>query len=74
MHGFPCILLQMEALNTNRHFFADITVRINGQDINLALTHNRMFKLRNLIALRQVDIEIILAIKAREEIDFRVKA
>ena len=73
MYGFPRILLQMEALNANTNRLAYITVCINRQNINLALTDDGMFKLANLIALRQINIEIIFTVKAREQINLRVQ-
>ena len=72
MNRFSSILLKVKTLNPNTYYLTDIAVRINGQDVNFTLTDNRMFELRNLIALRQIDIKIIFAIKARKEIDLSV--
>jgi len=45
MHGFARILLKMEPLNSNRDGFQRIAIGVNGQNFDLALTHNRMFEL-----------------------------
>ena len=72
VHGFPGVLLQMEPLNSDGDFVADIAVRINRENVNFAFAHNWEFELRNLISLRQVNIEVVLAVKTREQIDLRV--
>lgn len=43
-------------------------------DQHLALAHDRVEELRNLIALRQVGIEVVLAVEAREAVDLGFQA
>ena len=71
VHQLACILLDMDALN------ADLLARCVGvflikADINFAFADNRVVKLRNLVALRQIGIKVILAIKARPFVDLGV--
>ena len=64
----------MQALNANRDLLTDFAVCINRDNINLAFADNRVLKLTDLIALRQVDIEIVFAVKTRKQINLRVQA
>jgi len=59
-----CILLQMQPLDADAHRIA-----VGQRDLNLTLAHDRRFVLADLIALRQVRIEIILAIENRLAVD-----
>ncbi len=42
--------------------------------LDLALADNRQFELADLIALRQIGIEIVLAVEARDLVDLRIEA
>ena len=41
---------------------------------DFAFTDNRMIKLRNLITLRQIRVEIVLAVEGADEVDFCFQA
>ena len=43
-------------------------------DRHLALADDRLLVLRDLIALRQVGIEVVLAVEAAPEVDLRLEA
>ena len=58
----------MEASNANRALLPILHI-----DLDPALADNGLAVLRNLIARRQIGIEIILAIKYRMEIDLGTK-
>jgi hypothetical protein len=61
---FAGVLFQMKAFDADRHGIA-----IGHIEHDLALPDNRRLVLTDLIALRQVGIEIILAVKRRSQID-----
>ncbi len=63
------ILLQMEPFNADAHRAAVLEV-----DKDLALAHNRILELANLIALGQVGIEVVLAVEQRAQIDLGLQA
>src|ERR1700681_960368 len=68
MQRLSGVLLQMKPLD------AHLDRVLRGQvDLDLALAHNRTFILRDLIALRQVRIEVVLAIEDRAMIDPSLK-
>ena len=71
MHQLAGVLLDMDALDTD-FFGRAVGVFFIERDFNLALPHNGVIQLRNLIALRQIGVEIILAVKARPAVDLRV--
>jgi len=54
MHRLASILLQMEPLNPDSDRLERIAVRIYRQDFYLALTHNGMLELADLVALWQI--------------------
>ena len=60
VNGFACILFHVDAFNTHtaRHTWAHV-------HDDFAFAHNRVIKLRDLIALWQVRIEIVFPIKGR---------
>jgi hypothetical protein len=66
VHQLAGILLDMNPLDT------DDFLTLIGFDGQRSLAHDRMIKLRNLIALRQIGIEIILAIEAAPVMDFGI--
>ena len=62
------ILLQMQSLD------ADAARRAVRQvDLDRALAHDRVLVLRDLIALRQVLIEVILPVEDRTQVDLRIE-
>ena len=63
VHGFSCILLQMQAFNADFNFF-EITFFIRAnRNVDDPLPNNWVFELGYLITLRQIRIEIVLTIK-----------
>ena len=71
MHQLACVLLDMDALDTD-FLGRAIGVFFVQRDFNLALTHDGVIQLRNLVALRQIGVEIILTVKARPAVDLRI--
>ena len=63
------VLFEMQTLDANGD-----ALRRRHIDDHFALADDRMLELRNLIALRQVGIEIILAIENRPMVDLRLQA
>ena len=58
------VLLQMQPLDADRDVFA-----VSQFDDDLALAHDRRLILADLIALRQIWIEVVLAVEHRAQID-----
>ena len=71
MHQLAGILLHMDALNADPLVAGDAGLFI-GLNIQMAFPDQRVIKLRNLIALRQIRIEIILAVKSAPAVDLGV--
>ena len=69
MLGFAGILFQMQPRNADGFCAA-----ISQFNINRAFANNGMRVLADLIALRQIGIEVILAIKTGPEIDLGIQA
>ncbi len=68
MHGFTRILLQMQPGD------ADMLDRAVLQlDLDIAGAHDRLLELADLIAIGQIGIKIVLAVKARDEVDLRLQ-
>jgi hypothetical protein len=65
VQAFSRVLLEMKPLDADDHTLA--TKKIHH---DLALAHQRIFILADLIALGQVGIEVVLPIEDRVEIDF----
>ena len=63
-----CVLLEVEPLDPDLH-----GLPVRNVDDDLALAHDRRFVLADLIALREVGIEIVLPVEHRFEIDLRVE-
>ena len=63
MYRLARVLFQMQPLDTDLHGLA-----VNV-DLDLALTHDRLLVLADLISLRQIGIEIVLTIKHTFQID-----
>ena len=68
MQQLACILLQMQPLDADGEAFA-----AGKLDLNFALAHDRRLVLADLVALRQIRIEIILAVEHRAQVDLRVQ-
>ena len=73
MHRFAGILFQMQALDTDFDIseFA-ILVRADGHG-NDALSDDRILELADLIALGEIRIEIVLAVKDGALVDLRLQ-
>ena len=67
--AFAGVLLEMQPLDADGDRLAAFQI-----DDHLALAHDRRFVLADLVALRQVGIEIILAVEHRLQIDLRLEA
>ena len=63
------VLLQMQTLDTHRAYPA-----VRHIDLDHALAHDRVLELRDLIALRLVGIEVVLAVEHRAQVDLGVEA
>ena len=61
------VLLQVQPLDADAH---DLAVDV---DLDLALADDRAFVLRYLIALRQVGVEVVLAVEHRDQIDLSLQ-
>ncbi len=66
VHQLAGILLDMNALDADR---LGLTVHV---DLDRALAHDRVVELADLIALRQIGVEVILAVEARPFVDLCV--
>ena len=71
MHQLARVLLNMNALNPN-HFGLRVGVFFIQTDHDFAFTHDGVIELRNLIALRQIGVEIILPIKPAPRVDLGI--
>jgi len=69
MNGFAGVLFKVNPLDPHQ-------TRDAGRQVNqhLAHSHDGMVKLADLIALRQVGVEIVLAVKGRGQVDLRLQA
>ncbi len=63
------ILLEMQPLDADRLGAAALEV-----DLDRALAHDRVLELRDLIALRQIGVEVVLAVEHRAQVDLGVEA
>src|SRR5690606_13164974 len=63
------ILFEMDALDPHAPGDAGLHV-----DEHLALADDRVVELADLVALRQVGVEVVLAIETREAVDLRLEA
>ncbi len=68
VHQLAGILLDMDALDPNR-----LGLLALGLDGDRTLTDKRMIKLRNLVTLRQIGVEVVLAIEARPCVDLGIQ-
>ena len=69
MDGLSGVLLEMQPLDTDRKNIAVVRLNLDG-----ALADDRVLVLRDLIALREIGIEVILAVETRHQIDGRIQA
>ncbi len=69
MHGLAGVLLQVDALDADLDRLA-----VGHVDHHFALAHHRRLVLADLVALRQVRIEIVLAVEHRFQVDARLEA
>ena len=68
MNGLTSVLLEVQTLNAHNEGIA-----VFGFNFDLALTHDRVLELGNLVALRKVRIEIVFTVKTGPEIDLRIQ-
>jgi hypothetical protein len=71
VHQLARVLLDMDALDADG-FHIRFRVLVVEADLDLPLAYDRVIELADLIALRQIGVEIVLAIKARPFVDLRV--
>jgi len=71
VHQLSSILLDMDSLDPDHFVFRDPCFVISI-DHQLPLTYERMIKLADLIALRQISVEVVLAVKPRPFVDLRI--
>ena len=71
MHQLAGVLLDMDAFDADA-LASRVGVFVIQTDVDMPLTHNRVVQLADLIALRQIGIEVILAIKPRPCVDHRI--
>ena len=64
MHRFSGVLLQVYAFDAHQ-----ARCSVAQFDEDFALSHNRMIELADLIALRQVRVKVVFAIKCRKCVD-----
>jgi hypothetical protein len=69
VHQLAGILLDMDSLDPDR-----LGLAFRGLDLDLPLADDRMIKLRDLIALRKIGVEIILPVETRPGIYLRLRA
>ena len=63
------VLFQMQPLDPDRRGLAAVQF-----DHDLALAHDRRLVLADLVALRRIRIEIVLAVEHRAQVDLRIEA
>ena len=68
------ILLKVKPFNPYREGIGRVAMGRLDINLDLALAHDGEFELADLIALRQVGIEIVLAVKTRPFVDLRLEA
>ncbi|MNL36124.1 hypothetical protein D3C87_1581920 [compost metagenome] len=74
VHRLAGILFQVQALDANLDILELALAVRTERDDDLALADDRVLELRDLIALRQVGIEIVLAVEDRALVDLRLEA
>ena len=71
VHQLARVLLDMDALDAD--LLDAVLVLLVEQNLDLARPDQRVVELRNLIALRQVGVEVILAVEPAPAVDHRVQ-
>ena len=71
MHQLAGILLDMDALDADA-LGAGFRILLIQHDVDRALTHDRVIELADLIALRQIRVEVIFPVEARPFVDLRL--
>ena len=71
VHQLAGILLDMDALDADP-LARGIGVLLVEADVDRALTDDRMIELADLIALRQIGVEVVLTIEPRPFVDLRL--
>jgi hypothetical protein len=71
VHQLACILFDMDSLDTDGLDRA-VGIFLIERHLDFALADNRVIELRNLVALRQIGVEIILSVEPRPAIDLRI--
>ncbi len=71
VHQLAGVLLDMDALDPD--LLGRALVLLVEQDLDLALADQRVVELADLIALRQIGVEVILAVEAAPAVDHRVE-
>ena len=69
VHQFAGVLLDMDALDPDRLGRRVLALQL---DLDRPFADQRMVELADLIALRQIGVEIVLAVEARPFVDLRV--
>ena len=67
-------MFKVNALNAHHAARLESICTGGGFDQHFAFAHDGMVQLADLVALRQVRVEVILAVKGRVEIDLRLEA
>ena len=74
VNGLARILFQMQTLDAHREGIGRIAMRRLHIHLDLALADDGKIELRDLIALRQVGVEIVLPVEAGVFVDLRLQA
>ncbi len=74
VHRLAGILLEMQAFDADLDILELALTVGTERDDDLALSDDRILELRDLVALRQVGIEIVLAVEDRTLVDLRLQA
>jgi hypothetical protein len=69
VNGFPRVLFQVDALDPHRARGA-----VPHLHQHFALAHDRVVELADLVALRQVGVEVVLAVEGGVQVDLRLQA
>ncbi len=73
VHGLAGILLQMQALDADFDILEIALTIWTERNGDGAFTDDRVLELRNLVALRQIRIEVVLAVEDRTVVDLRLQ-
>ncbi len=73
VHRLAGILLQMQALDADLDVLEFSLAVGADRDDHSTLTDDRLLELRDLVALRQIGIEVVLAVENRLVVDLRLQ-